>query len=263
MEVTDIIIYPIKSMCGIQLQEAECLERGLRHDRRMMLVDEEGNFITQREYHKMAGIGAALTSNGFQFFLKNDQSRVLDLPHDAGEGNIVPVRVWNHRFSAVELPDYGTWFSKVLNTSVRLVKMKDEYTRSKSLIKAPRKTLLSMADGYPYLIISDASLQDLNQRLDEAVPMNRFRPNIVIKGGNPYIEEELDHYSIGNAKFRMIKPCARCSMITIDQKTTKKLVEPLKTLSLYKRSGNKVYFGMNAVCIEPGKISVGDAISIF
>ncbi len=251
-------------MGGISLAKATCLEEGLQYDRRMMLADSEGKFLTQREIPHMALIGARLVENGFEFYRKNNLNESpIFLPHDTELFEEKDVQVWKHTFKAKSvLREYSEWFSDVLNFDCTLYKMDRSSERYKSLIKAPTKTLLSMADGYPYLFISEASLSDLNRRLIVPVPMNRFRPNIVIEDCQAYNEEGIDKFTINGLKFRMIKACVRCTMITIDQKTGKKLVEPLKTLSTYKKQGNNVYFGMNAVNLERGSINVGDEIIV-
>jgi uncharacterized protein YcbX len=262
MKVKDIIIYPIKSIGGIHLQTANCTEMGLEFDRRMMLADSNGQFITQREFPILSTLGAKLEKDGFVFYDKNNEDNLLRLPHAAQLMEEDQVKVWNHEFKARKLAsEFSNWFSDFVNEKVFLYKMTEESLRYKSLIKAPGKTKLSMADGYPYLMLSEASLNDLNNRLDHPVDMDRFRANIVLEESQACEEETLDKITVGSVAFRMIKPCARCSMITINQKTAEKLVEPLKTLSLYKKKGNKVYFGMNAVALTTGKIKVGDKVT--
>ncbi|WP_235295683.1 MOSC domain-containing protein [Portibacter marinus] len=261
MEVKDIIIYPIKSLGGISTGQAKCEQMGFQYDRRMMLVDQEGIFVTQRDFPKLSGIGTEWSEEGFRFYLKGDREDFIEINHACNLTKPMQVRVWNHEFQADQVRGFDDWFSNIIGSKVHLVKMTEKSVRHKSLKKSPSRTLLSMADGYPYLIISEASLSDLNQRLNEPVLMNRFRPNLVLGNTSPYQEEEMDYLGIGAAKLRMIKPCARCIMVNIDQKTSKKLVEPLKTLSLYKKQGNKIYFGMNAVCVQEGIIRKGDLVS--
>ncbi|GLR16299.1 MOSC domain-containing protein [Portibacter lacus] len=262
MEVKDIIIYPIKSAGGIHLDQAMALEEGLKYDRRMMLADENGQFISQRNFPQLALVGAKLENNGFHFFKKSKPSDSIFIPHDAALGTYEAVRVWEHEFTARKvLLDIHLWFSEIVGMKIFLFKTGEKSNRTKELVKPPGITKVSMADGYPYLIISEASLRDLNRRLIVPVPMERFRPNIVIKNSLPYQEDGLDKIAIGEVKFRMIKECVRCVMVNIDQKTSKKLVEPLKTLSLYRKEDNNVYFGMNAIALHSGNIHVGDSIS--
>lgn len=263
MKVKQIIVYPIKSIGGINLDKAKCTPLGFEHDRRMMFADHEGKFISQREIPRMARIGAEMGEKGYMFFDKQDKSNTVMLPYKSNLGKEKTVKVWKHEFSSrvVEEPAVN-WFQDILGENLTLYKMDSNSIRYKSLMKAPRKTKLSMADGYPYLMLSQASLEDLNERLQKnAVQMDRFRANIIFEDSKAYAEEEIDKVSISSVKFRAIKPCARCSMITINQKTSEKLVEPLKTLSLYKKRGNKVYFGMNAISLNEGEIRIGEVVS--
>ena len=121
---------------------------------------------------------------------------------------------------------------------------------------------VSFADGFPFLIISQASLDDLNSRLDSPVEMNRFRPNIVVSGSKPFEEDTWKEIQIGECRFQIVKPCARCEITTINQQTAERGKEPLRTLATYRRDGNKVLFGQNMVALNTGKISVGDAVKI-
>ncbi len=262
MKVKDLIIYPIKSLGGVSVQSATCEEQGFRYDRRMMLVDEEGNFLTQRTFPRLALLSSSFSQSGFLITHKNQPELSIEVPFEPVLGEKIGVKVWKHIFEARKIDSLQSWFSDYLGSKVKLVKMTAESVRYKSLTKAPSRTKLSLADGYPYLVISESSLADLNERLEVPVSMDRFRPNIVLgETEEAYSEEKLDKISIGDLPFRMIKGCVRCNMITIDQKTGKKLVEPLKTLSTYKREGNNVYFGMNAVSLSEGQISTGDIVS--
>ena len=263
MRVKEIIIYPIKSLGGVNVQESFCEEKGLQYGRRMMLINGDGRFLTQRQIPQMALIGVTQEEDGFTFYQKDKPNEKLFIHYNSELHSEQQVSVWEHEFTAKKMDNsYSEWFSEVLKSEVSLVKMDHDSLREKSLSKAPTKTAMSMADGYPYLIISEETLADLNKRLVVPVPMDRFRPNIVLTDSVADGEENVDQFQINQLKFRMIKPCARCIMTTIDQKTAKKLVEPLKTLSTYKKKGNKIYFGMNAVNLEPGFIKIGDKLSI-
>lgn len=262
MKIKNLYIYPIKSIGGVELNTANCLEQGLEYDRRMMLVDKDGIFITQRDFVRMALIGSNLSNGGFTFYSKNNESDKIFVPHNLDYKDSISVKVWKHNFFAKTVSnEYSDWFSSFIGSEVLLVKMDDDSIRKKSLIKSPTSTLLSMADGYPYLFISQSSLDDLNKRLEAPILMNRFRPNIVVDDLYPYGEEDLDKFTINDIPFRMIKQCARCVMTTINQKTAEKLVEPLKTLSTYKKKHNNIYFGMNAVNLSSGTISKGDLLT--
>lgn len=261
MTLDKIIIYPIKSLGGVNLVQSNCKFEGLEHDRRMMLVDKNGKFISQREIPEMALLKTEVSNHGINVFHVHKHEEKIHIPFDFEVLTTNQVQVWNHQFQAgYASPDISEWFSDILHEEIYLAKQTNDSNRNKSLIKAPGKTPLSMADGYPYLVLSSSSLDDLNSKLDKPVQFDRFRPNIIVSNEIPYEEEEWDKFNLGSTTFRMIKPCARCIMITIDQNSGEKLVEPLKTLSTYKKRGNNVYFGMNAVVLSEGTIHVGDQL---
>lgn len=256
MKIKQLNIYPIKGMGSIEVQSAKALERGFEHDRRYMLVDEHGVFLSQRVIKEMALFKCAIERDVLKIKYK-DEALSLDLAQE--EGLAVDTRVWNHQVNAIEVSNIAhEWFSDLLKQDCKLVKMNKDSRRKKSLIKAPRNTQLSFADGYPYLVLGTASLGHLNTKLESPVPIDRFRANIVIESEYEHQEDEIDKFTLSGKKFRMIKPCARCRVITIDQDSGEASKEPLKTLAGYRKKANKIYFGMNAVCLEEGIVKVGD-----
>lgn len=260
--VQDIFIYPIKSLGGIRLSEAIVEEKGFRHDRRWMLVDEAGTFITQRDHPLLALLGVELGESELKVFQKKEHNQILSIPFDLATGPEVMVTVWDDQVLAKTVhPDLDQWFSDFLGFKASLVAMPESSHRKVDHRYMVNGESVSFADGMPYLLIGQESLNDLNSRLDTPVPMNRFRPNIVFSGGTPFLEDSLRKIKIGELEFQIVKPCARCVMTTIDQESGVKGKEPLKTLSSYRTLNNKVYFGQNAVALQSGKISVGDLIS--
>lgn len=258
MKIKQLVIYPIKGMGGIEVKSALALERGFEHDRRYMLVDKDGVFLSQRGIKEMALFRCIIDGSTLDINY-NNESLKLDLTQE--EGISLDTQVWNHQVNAIEVSAIAhEWFSDLLKRDCRLVKMNKESYRNKSLIKAPRKTQLSFADGYPYLVLGTASLDHLNTKLETPVPMDRFRANIVVESRYEHQEDDVDKFTMSGLNFRMIKPCARCQVITIDQQKALASKEPLKTLANYRKKANKIYFGMNAVCLEEGIVKVGDLL---
>ncbi|MEI6408363.1 MAG: MOSC N-terminal beta barrel domain-containing protein [Bacteroidota bacterium] len=269
MIITAIHIYPIKSIGGISLSEAKAERRGLQYDRRWMLVDEAGVFVTQREIPAMALLRTALEAPFLTVYSSVDPTKRIQIPlaPKAADMEKLQVSVWSQKCSArVHTREINDWFSSVLGQNLRLVYMPDTTRRAADGRYAPKGHYVSFADGFPYLVIGQASLDDLNQRLETPVPMNRFRPNFVFKGEAPFAEDNWSDFSIGSVQFKGVKPCGRCIMTTIDQDTASKNAEPLKTMSGFRRSGQKVLFGQNVVLIDPETpaktVRVGDEIRL-
>ncbi|HSF53333.1 MAG TPA: MOSC N-terminal beta barrel domain-containing protein [Algoriphagus sp.] len=259
--VQDIFIYPIKSLGGIRLSEAVVEEKGFQYDRRWMLVDEEGVFVTQREYPKLALLAVALGEFGLIVSHKLEKENSIEIPFERAAGPELMVTIWDDQVVAkIVDPDIDHWFSDILGFRVSLVMMPESTHRKVSSKYAVHAESVSFADGMPYLLIGQESLNDLNSRLENPVPMNRFRPNIVFSGGSAYLEDSLRKIKIGELEFQIVKPCARCVMTTVDQEKGVKGKEPLKTLASYRTINNKVYFGQNVVALQSGKINVGDLI---
>lgn len=262
--LSEIFIYPIKSVGGISLNEAVVEQRGLQFDRRMMLIDENGMFITQRDYPEMALMKTKIINDELIVYHSvNKHSISIPLRELSHSSRKIKVTIWDDECSAVIVSDESNqFFSDVLKLNCSLVYMPDEEKR----IVDPNKKyvtdehIVSFADGYPFLIIGQSSLDELNRRMPKTLPMNRFRTNFVFTGGEPFEEDNWSDFLIGEIKFKAVKPCARCVITTTDQDTAERKEEPLKTLSTFRRFGNKVLFGMNLVAYDTGKLSVGDQI---
>ena len=264
--LSDILIYPVKSLGGISVREALVQLRGLQYDRRWMLTDADGLFVSQREVPEMALLGAAIEPPFLRVFVKKDPSQQVLVPLEYDATDKKRVQIWSQHCMA-RMSDHliNEWFSDVLRRRLHLVHMPDSTRRTTDGRYAPKGQYVSFADAFPFLIIGEATLGDLNSRLTVPVPMDRFRPNLVFSGGTPFAEDEWRQFDIGEAVFSGVKPCARCIMITTDQQTAARNAEPLKTLSGYRRSGNKVLFGQNAVCLNAAAMPVirkGDSIQI-
>jgi uncharacterized protein len=264
MQLQDIYIYPIKSLGGIRIEEATLEERGLQYDRRWMLVDNQGDFLSQRKHPKMALIQTLVSESGIEVFLKNQEDKKIKIPFEPLGQEMIPVRIWEDEvIGQVVDKNLSQWFSNILGFSCNLVVMPISTERKVSSKYAAKNESVSFADGMPYLLIGQSSLDDLNSRLDQPVPMDRFRPNFVFAGGKAFEEDEWDQVKMGEAIFKITKPCARCVMTTVNQSTGDKGKEPLKTLSAYRNIGGKVLFGQNMSLLEGKEVKVGDHISGF
>lgn len=261
MYLQDIYIYPIKSLGGIRLDEALLEERGFKYDRRWMLVDGAGKFLSQRKFPKMALLQVELSEEGLHVFDKSSPDYYLTVPYQAQNDKLIDVEIWEDKVKAQLVnEECNAWFSKYLGFACNLVCMPGSSARKLKPKYAVNGESVSFADGMPYLIIGQSALDDLNSRLNEAVPMDRFRPNLVFAGGAPFEEDHWDKVRIGEAIFKVTKPCARCVMTTVDQQTAEKGKEPLRTLATYRTVNNQVMFGQNMLLLEGAEVKVGDQL---
>lgn len=261
MKLQDIYIYPIKSLGGIRLATAQLEERGIQHDRRWMLVDAQGRFLSQRSHPHMALLEVSVLPGGLQITHKTDRGQSILVPFTPETNRMIPVSIWEDQVSGQVVSETAArWFSEMLDMSCELVMMPEKIQRKIDPKYAVKGETVSYADAMPYLLIGQASLDDLNARLEIPVPMNRFRPNLVFSGGTPYEEDGWKTLRIGDAAFKITKPCARCVLTTVDQDTGKKGKEPLRTLAGYRNVEGKVLFGQNMLLLEGSILHVGDVL---
>jgi uncharacterized protein YcbX len=260
-------IYPVKGLKGIGLAEARCTDRGLAHDRRWMVVDAGGAFLSQRNHPRMATVWTEI-SDGLLALSAPDVSSV-EVPLEAASSARMPVRVWKSVCDAVPVSRHAdAWLTDYLGVPCRLVYMPEATRRESNPQYAGPGRPVSFADGYAYLLTSEASLADLNTRLAQRgaaeVPMNRFRPNLVVRGTEAFAEDGWKEIHIGEASFRAAKPCGRCEVTTTDQSTGEVVgPEPLATLATFRDSREfGLKFGMNLVTVKTGRIAVGDAVRL-
>lgn len=259
--IQDLYLYPIKSLGGISVQEAQVEERGFTHDRRWMLVDEQGDFVSQRLYPELALFGVSLEGEMMHVYSKKDPLQRMRFGLDEAAGPELQVSIWSDRVRAkVVSENVNRWFSSMVSKELRLVVMPSTTSRKVDPRYAVHSESVSFADGMPYVMIGQASLDELNGRLSDPVSMDRFRPNLVFSGGEAFAEDQFKRLQIGDVEFQVVKPCARCVMITVDQENGEKGKEPLATLATYRSTGNKVYFGQNLVALTRGIVKVGDPI---
>ena len=263
MHLSEIWIYPVKSLGGIRLSEAKTEDRGLELDRRWMIIDANNKFVTQRAFPKMALIDVSVTSEGLKILNRTEPDNVLTVPFQPITSQPRTVAIWDDVVEAVTVSNEADqWLSEQLGFPAQLVKMPENTERKADPKYAKNGEIVSFADGYPFLIISEASLRDLNARLESDITMRRFRPNFVISGTAPFEEDQWKNVNIGAASFEIVKPCARCVLTTIDPQTAEKGPEPLKTLATFRKVNNKILFGQNAVARTLATLREGDIVTV-
>lgn len=263
LTVSQLFIYPVKSLGGIQVQSAQLTDRGFTYDRRWMLVDDNNRFISQREFAVMALLQTAITENGIAVTDKRNVLNSCMIPFAAETNETVKVQVWDDECDAQIVSDeLNNWFTNTLGINCKLVFMPDDSMRKVDSRYAANNEITSFSDGYPLLLIGQSSLDDLNNRLEEKLAIDRFRPNVVFTGGKPYEEDTMAAFEINGISFYGVKQCARCVVTTIEQSTAAKGKEPLKTLAAYRQLNNKIYFGQNLLYNTNGTINTGDNITI-
>jgi len=263
VRLAEIQIYPVKGL-GAQSQGTAIVEAcGLREDRRWMVVDAEGRFMTQRVLPFMAVIQAVATPASI--ILSKPGMQTVEIPHPGPSATEEPVTVWRDTVMAADAgPIASTWFSEALGIEARLIHMRDEAARpSRSAHALPGETV-SFADGFPVLLTSLASLAALNTQLAHPVPINRFRANLIVEGAAPWAEDTWRLLRIGTVTFRVAKPCDRCTVTTIDQSTGLRpdRLEPLRTLDRIRHDECGIMFGQNLVPVQLGRLNVGDAVEV-
>ncbi|PPD40660.1 MAG: MOSC domain-containing protein [Methylobacter sp.] len=259
--LSQITIYPIKSLAGISVASCPVITTGLQYDRQWMLVDADGQFLSQRRLPKMAAIKTALIGRHLRISVPEKADLVLPLiPALGGE---VPCRIWEDACTARHVStEADLWFSDVLGQECRLVYFPDNEIRRVDPNYAQTDDQTAFSDGFPFLLVSENSLVCLNEAMQLPMPMARFRPNLVVSGCAGYAEDSWREIRIGGIEFRLPKPCSRCSIPTIDPDTAKTGKEPLITLNRTRKWQNKVYFGQNALHNQTGVLSVGDPVTI-
>lgn len=262
MKIKALYYYPVKSLAGVATTELHLDRFGPVADRRWMLVDEEGRFVTQRKHPTLARIRPRLEGEGL----------FLDIP---GQGGVEvrasdkrrQVTIWRDQVEGVLAAEAGASeaVSAYLGKPVTLVFMPDSVTRPARHENLQAEHPVSFADGFPFLITSQASLDDLNQRMPWVADMRRFRPNVVIGDtAGPWEEDHWHTVALGEVPVRLIKPCSRCIMTTVDPDTGERSPDgnPLKTLSGFRRTENGVIFGANGVHLDTGTLHVGDPVTV-
>ncbi len=264
MILSSIAIYPIKSTAGLDLHEAEIEPRGFRDDRRWMIVDDDGRFVTGRQIPRMVLIRATPIDGGLRLQAPSMPDLDVRMP-DAGVERLA-VTVWDDVVDAACAdPSADAWLGEFLGRALRLVAMDARSTRIVEPGPRSQSDGVSFADGYPFLAISKASLDALNAKLDVSIAMRRFRPNVVIDGCDPHAEDGWHRIRIGDVAFDVVKTCTRCVFTTVDPVLGERdpSGEPLRTLKTYRRSDAGITFGMNLIARGHGRIRVGDRVEAY
>jgi uncharacterized protein len=260
--LTRINIFPIKSCAPTMPAQAEVEARGLRGDRRWMIIYPDGKVVTARKQPQLVLIRSGFSGEGLN--LEAPGMPPLRL-NPAGNSRPIPVSIWRDEFTAASAdPEADTWISDYLGIGARFVHMDVSTSRPVDPDYSRSGDEVSFADGFPLLLISQASLDRLNGRLETPVPMLRFRPNLVIAGTEAHAEDSWRSIRIGDVRFDVVKPCSRCVLTTVDPEsgTFDPAGEPLRTLIGYRRTSNGVMFGQNLIARSFGAIRLGDEVEI-
>lgn len=259
-KVSSLFIYPLKSAQGIAQKSLEVINSGPRRDREWMLVDSNGNFVSQRVQPRMSQIHTQLSSDSLVVSAQGFPH--LQIPFaDWGQNNL-EVKLFGKSTQGVWLgSSYDQWFSDYLGGSFRLIRSPQQQSRETSGNHGP-KTEILFADGYPFLLTNAATLAELNAKMESPISMARFRPNIVIEGCSANEEQNWKKIKIGNVEFLSVKPCTRCVVINIDPTTGNKSNTVTKTLAGYRTREGQVIFGENLSHLKNGTIQVGDNVQV-
>ncbi len=261
-KISALHIYPIKSCAGHSVQSATLTPRGFKHDREFMIVDSDNMFMTQRKHPAMALIQPEVTDKTLTLNAPGMDEITIDIQK---HGLPETVTVWRSVCEAIDQGDaVAAWLTAYLKDECHLVRMAEDFVRHVNPDYAVRANdQASFADGYPTLVISEASLADLNSRMAAALPMNRFRTNIVVTDCAPFAEDTWQQVRAGEVTFDVVKPCARCRVTTIDQATgVRTSDEPLATLGEYRRVGKGMMFGQNLLHDHNGTLQVGMEMTV-
>lgn len=254
MKIDALYVHPIKSCAALALAQARVTTRGLEHDRRWMVTDRDGAFLTQRTLPEMAL--ARIAIDGERYVVRRDGHAALLLPFSHEDGARVEVEVWGDRVRALRHDHGSAWFSRVLGADVQLVFMPDETRRPVDPDYARSGDIVSFADGFPLLVVNRASLVALGEEVD----VRRFRPNVVVGGAAAWAEDDWRALAIGDMTLRTPKPCARCTIPAVDPDTAAITKEPLRTLAKLRTRDHQAWFGVNAIADGEGTLRVGDSV---
>ncbi len=260
VKVSALYIHPVKSCRAIEKTSARLEAFGLQHDRRWMVVDENGLMLTQRKKPRMCLIQPEVTATGLILKTSSANHLSVDLPL---ANKKIKVKVWDDECQAFDAGDDAAhWLSDFLETTCRLVYFPDDEIRQVDINYASAGDKTAFSDGFPLLLISQASLDDLNSRLAAPVTMNRFRPNIVVTGCGAFAEDSWERIRIGETEMRVVKPCSRCVIPSINIETAVKEDEPVKTLVSYRKRDNKIFFGQNVIANNSGELKLEMPVEI-
>ncbi len=258
--VSGLSIYPVKSLAGLDLPRARVEAMGLAHDRRWMVVDEGGEFLTQRRIARMCLVMAQLHGDGLQLSAPGMAPLSVARPSSLA---VREVQVWGDRVDGLDAGDEAAaWLGEFLQQPCRLVYFDERRERVVDQTYGRPGDRTAFSDGFPILLISQASLDELNSRMVAPLPMSRFRPNLVVTGCEPFAEDGWKRLRIGELELRVVKPCSRCIIPNIDPATAEAGKEPARTLATFRKRGNQVFFGQNVIADGEGEIAVGMSVEV-
>lgn len=259
--LSQIFIYPVKSLAGIRVEQWPVDATGLRYDRKWMLVDPQHQFLSQRRLPKMALIKTRIDDD--QLILSAPDQEDIAIPLHGNEADTVNVEIWHDQCLAKTVSEQvDAWFSRFLACECRLVFHPDDSIRQVDQQYANANDQTAFSDGFPFLVVSEHSLHELNHAMQLSFTMDRFRPNLVVSDCDAYAEDSWRRIRINGIEFRLPKPCSRCSVPSIDPETAAIGKEPLATLNRLRKQDNKVYFGQNALHDGLGNLAVGNTVTI-
>ena len=262
LSLSQINLFPIKSLGGTSQNSVRLTDRGLENDRRRMLVDQNGKFLTQRTHPVMSQLLVSIQGNNLHVCDRRGSDTTV-IPMIADQWRPVRVTIFADTCDALAYPKgISDWFSQRIGESCELVYMPDDSNRPIDPKLSTNNEQFSFADGCQVLIVGEASLADLNARLEKSVTMDRFRPNLVFSGGESFEEDTWKRIRIGNSEFTAAMPCARCVLTTVDPVSGETGKEPLKTLASYRKQEDGVMFGQNLLHGAEGEVCVGDKIEV-
>lgn len=260
--VTGLYRYPVKSLAALSCESLLIDDWGPANDRRWMVVDDSGRFVTQRQLPRMCRI-LAEESHGQLALRDLDSGDGIELAEPAANQPLSDVQVWRDAVGGQDAGDaVAHWLSHRLGRTLRLCFMPGSVHRQVDRVYAAPGTRVSYADGFPFLLCHSASLDFLAQKLGRALDMRRFRPNIVVSGGEPFAEADWRRVLINNIEFELVKPCSRCAIPTVDLNSGKKEADVFPLLRKYCQSGREVIFGQNALHRGRGAIELGDRVEV-
>lgn len=261
LTLSAITLYPVKSLAGISVSRWPVTKTGLQYDRKWMLVDAAGQFLSQRRLPRMALIKTAFANS--RLILSAPGMENLSLPLTPSGGDIINSTIWGDQCEAHGVSrEADQWLGGFLKQDCRLVYQSSGMVRQVDPHYGRDTDNVAFSDGFPFLIISENSLVSLNREMGLDLPMIRFRPNLVISGCPDYAEDSWREISIGGIDFRLPKPCSRCAIPNLDPDTAQPGKEPLRTLNRVRKWQNNVYFGQNALHDQCGELTVGDAVRV-
>ena len=267
LKVSQLLIYPIKSLAGTSVSTAKVTQKGFENDRRFMLTNSENRFLTIREFPKMTRLLPAFENGGLTVTRLDSPSEALFISLDLAQEESKDVVIWNATVEAQTVSkEADDWFSDALGASAKLVYMPENSMRPVDTTSGfkPKGKFVSFADAYPFMMMGEASLNDLNERYDgnQKLTIHRFRPNIVFSGGFPNQEDDFEDFTINGIAFKGLENCARCTIPNVNPETGQvdTHTEPLATLAKYRLQNRKINFGRNLVHSGTGIVHIGDIL---